>query len=145
MASKTASARPVVWQGADYPRIPPGEYQAICIGWQGPEWIRRYRRWSLRVEFCLIAEGQCVSAFYNMGSNKRGADTRPRSRFYALWCLANGERPRKGQQMDWDVLTESGLLYTVRVADVVRDENDDTKPDALVYSAVVDVLRVERK
>jgi hypothetical protein len=145
LASKPQNSPALVWQGADYPRVPPGDYQAVCTGWQGPEWIKRYRRWSFRAEFCLLSEGECVSAFFNMGNNKRGAHVGRRSRFYAFWCLANGEPPRKGQQMAWEVLTDDGLLYWVRVADKVQDEKDETKPDALVYSAVTEVLRVERK
>src|SRR5579883_3407483 len=89
----------LAWQGANYPRVAPGNYEAVCVGWQGPDWVRRYHRWSLRLEFCLLSEGECVSGFFNMGSSKRKFEIGPRSRFRRVWTLANGEMPRKGQQM----------------------------------------------
>lgn len=97
------------------------------------------------MEFCLLSEDLCVSAFFNMGGNKRHCDIGRRSRFYAVWCLANGEPPRKGQQMALETFTDEGLLYLVRVADAVKDAKDEAKPAALIYSRVTEVLGVERK
>jgi hypothetical protein len=128
----------------DLPRVPPGDYQAVCTGWQGPEWVRAFRRWSLRLEFSLFSEDCHVSAFLNMGADSAGPRVGRRSRFYALWCQANGETPRKGQQMVLGTFTEPGLLYLVRVADSVKDGKDEQKPDALVYSRVTEVLKIER-
>ena len=146
MAKPKSDGRLVfVWQGADYPLVPAGDYQAVCTGWQGPVWVRRYRRWSLRLEFTLFSDGQCVSAFFNLGNSKRGIHIGRRSRFYRAWCLANGEPPRKGQQMALETFLDEGLLYWVRVADAKTDENDEAKPDAMIYSRVTDLLRVERK
>lgn len=135
----------LVWQGADLPRVAPGDYEAVCTGWQGPEWLRTYHRWSIRLEFSLLSEGQSVSAFFNLdGSEKAPLPPGRRSRFYAVWCLANGEAPRRGQEMALGVFTEAGLLYLVRVADAVKDGKNEIKPDALVYSRVTEVLRVTR-
>ncbi|MGH7870121.1 MAG: hypothetical protein ACREP9_21395 [Candidatus Dormibacteraceae bacterium] len=144
MAKETSGSPGLIWRGADLPRIAPGDYQAVCTSWQGPEWVKAYRRWSLRVEFCLLSEDQCVSAFFNMGNDRRGPDIGRRSRFYAVWSLANGEPPRKGQQMALEVLTDEGLTYLVRVADALKDGKDEIKPDVLVYSRVTEVLKVER-
>jgi hypothetical protein len=47
--------------------------------------------------------------------------------------------------MTLETFTEEGLLYTVRVADAAKDEQATEKPDALVYSRITDVLRIERK
>lgn len=144
MASNTRDSPGLTWQGVDLPRVSPGDYQAVCIGWQGPEWVRAFRRWSLRLEFSLMTDGTLVSAFYNLGNNPQNPDISRRSRLYAAWCMANGEAPRKGQQMRWETFTEAGLLYLVRVADCLKDGKDAAKPDALVYSRVTDVLKVER-
>jgi hypothetical protein len=59
--------------------------------------------------------------------------------------MAHGEPPRKGQRMTLDTFTEPGLIYTVRVANSIKDEKGGQKPGALVYSRITDVLRVERK
>jgi hypothetical protein len=45
--------------------------------------------------------------------------------------------------MTLETFTEEGLLYTVRVADALKDGKDEAKPDALVYSRVTEVLKVE--
>lgn len=144
MASKDGDG--LVWLGADIPRIPPGNYQAVCIGWQGPEWCRAFHRWSLRLEFALVEDGTAISQFFNMGADpvKPHMPGR-RSRFYAAWCLANGEPPRKGQTMNFDTFTGEGLLYLVHVEDAANDGKGELKPDALVYSRVTQILRVERR
>jgi hypothetical protein len=144
MASEAKDSPGLTWQGIDLPRVSPGDYQAVCVGWQGPEWVRAFRRWSLRLEFSLLTDGTLVSAFYNMGSDATKPHIGRRSRFYAVWSQANGETPRKGQTMTLEAFTEAGLLYTVRVADAVKDGKDTAKPEALVYSRVTDILKIER-
>lgn len=144
MASEAKDSPGLTWQGVDLPRISPGDYQAVCVRWQGPEWVRTFRRWSIRLEFSLFAENTSVSAFLNMGSNPTGPHIGRRSRFYAVWSMANGEAPRKGQRMTWETFTEAGLVYLVRVADAVKDGKDELKPDSLVYSRVTEILKVER-
>jgi hypothetical protein len=135
----------LVWEGINLPRVAPGIYQAVCVAWQGPQWVRAFQRWCLRLEFSLLGDGTLVSRFYNLGNDKTRKSHGRRSLFYAVWCLANGEPPRKGQKMTLDTFTEAGLIYTVRVANSTKDEKGGHKPDALVYSRVTDVLRIERR
>jgi hypothetical protein len=116
----------------------------VCIGWQGPEWVRAFRRWSLRLEFSLLAERIAVSVFYNFGDDPAKPHIGRRSRFYAVWSQANGEAPRKGQQMTLETFTDPSLLYLVRVADCLKDGKDADKPDALIYSRVTEILKIER-
>jgi hypothetical protein len=134
----------MVWEGVELPRVSPGEYQATCTGWQGPEFVRAFQRWSLRLEFALLDDGTRVSAFYNLGSDPARPRPGRRSRFYAAWSQANGEPPCKGQRMTPETFTEPGLFYTLQVADAVKDESQKRKPDALVYSRVVNILRIDR-
>ena len=144
--SKTCSRTAgLVWEGVDLPRISPGEYRAACVGWQGPEFVRAFQRWSIRLEFALLDDGTLVSAFYNLGSDPSRPRAGRRSRYYAVWSQANGEPPYKRQEMAPETFTEPGLLYTLQVADAVTDEVQKRKPDALVYSRVVNILRVERR
>jgi len=135
----------LTWEGGDLPRIPPGNYQAICIGWQGPTWVQMFRKWKLRLEFRLLAEDVCVSAFYNMGENKNKVRIGRRSSFYAAWTLVNGEIPQKRQKMTLETFRDPSLLYWVRVADATKDKDRAAKPDALIYSKVVKILSVDRK
>lgn len=134
-----------VWDGDKYARIPPGIYQGICTGWQGPDWVIPFQRWSLRLNFALLDGETEVSAFLNMGNDPKQKSYGTRSKFYAAWCCANGERPRKGQRLRYDTFAEPGLLYTLRVADAIKDERQADKPDALVYSKVVDIVGVDRR
>jgi hypothetical protein len=142
MASGSKDGPSLRWEGADLPRVSPGDYQAVCVGWQGPEWVLEYRRWSLRLEFSLLAEGIPVSAFFNFGSDSTEPHPQGRrSKFYRAWCIANGEAPRKGQQVTLSTFTEAGLLYLVRMADCLKDGKGADKPDALVYSRVTEIRR----
>lgn len=131
------------WQGADYPVIEPGNYQAVFTKWHGPQWVFSFRRWSLRLEFSLLSEGIIVSAFFNMGGNDQPHIGR-RSRFFQVWCMANGDMPRKGQRMCFETFAEPGLIYWVRVDYALKDAQNEQKPDAMVYSRVTHVLKVDR-
>jgi len=143
--SESKQSLELTWEGADLPRVAPGDYQAVCVGWQGPEWVRAYQRWSIRLEFSLLADGTAVSAFYNLGNDRKLNAPGRRSRFYSVWSQANGEPPRKGQKVTLETFKEEGLLYTVRVGYSTKDEKQAEKPDALVYSRITDVLKIERK
>jgi hypothetical protein len=144
MANEAKDTPGLTWHGIDLPRVSPGNYQAVCIGWQGPEWVRAFRRWSLRLEFSLMDDGTLISAFFNMGSDENEPHIGRRSRFYAAWSLANGDAPRKGQKMTPEVFTEPGLLYSIHVADATKNEKNAAKPEALIYSRVTDILRIDR-
>ncbi len=131
MAKQANSVVSLTWEGADLPRVTSGDYQAVCLAWQGPEFVRAYRRWSIRLEFGLLGDGSCVSAFFNLGNDLAKPHIGRRSRLYKVWCLANGEAPRKGQQMTPETFTEPGLQYTLRIEDSTRDEKQNEKPEAL--------------
>ena|SRR5450631_1124681 len=49
MAKGAEGGPSLMWEGADLPRVAPGDYQAACVAWQGPELVRAYRRWSIRL------------------------------------------------------------------------------------------------
>lgn len=134
----------LVWDGADLPRVNPGEYLATFAGSQGPEWCRQYRRWSLRLEFVLLDSGQCVSAFFNFGNDPEGPRIGRKSRYFSVWAQANGELPRKGQQMGMETFRE-GQIYTVRVEDAGKLGTGENKTDAEIYSRVTEILKVERR
>ncbi len=46
--------------------------------------------------------------------------------------------------MRLETFLEPGLIYLVRVQDAIKDSKDELKPDALIYSRVTEILKVER-
>jgi hypothetical protein len=144
----------LTWQGSDLVRIPPGDYQAICLAWQGPEWVRAFHCWKLRLDFSLLAEDVSISAFFNLGEDEAKARVGKRSNFFAAWSIANGALPRRGESMTYEVFTDPSLLFLVRVADaswtwsanpLTKERIKVMKPDALIYSRVLKILRVDRR
>jgi hypothetical protein len=120
-----------------------GVYTVTAVRYQGPEWLRSYRRWSVRLEFALVYEPVSVSAFFNLGDDPNGYRVGRQSRFYKAWVIANGEHPRKGQRMDLDVFLE-GQFFQVVVADSGKDAERKNKNPAEVYSIVTQILSAER-
>ena len=119
----------------------PGAYEAVCVGWIGPDYLFAFQRYSLALRFRLLGEDEEVCLFLNMGQSgppKRG------SNFFKVWTMANGELPRKGQEMELEIFTEPGLIYTVQVEDAEKDGDGKQKHDALIYSRVTRVLGVNR-
>jgi hypothetical protein len=141
--NKSAPAIPaIVWQGADYPRIKPGMYQVRGTKVQGPEWVRKYQRWSLRIEFALVSEPGNVSAFFNLGSNPDEPRIGRQSKYWKDWVLANEDAPRKGQQMDPQVFLE-GQFFIVTIDDGNKDSEGKPKADGEVYSRITKFHTVE--
>ena len=144
----TASEKPrppaLVWQGADRPRIAPGEYTARCTSYQGPEWLRTFGRWGLRLEFTLDPDEQIVSAFYSFGEDRNAPKISPRTKYYRDWVRANGGPPKHGQEMHPEIFVSGELAFTVHVSDALKDGENRIKDDALVYSRIDKILEVQR-
>jgi hypothetical protein len=98
MAKNEARPPTLVWNGANYARVPEGRYQAIAVRHQGPDWIRSFARWSLLVEFELLAESKRVCAFYNFGNERDAPKIGRRGNYFKAWTLANGEMPTQGAE-----------------------------------------------
>jgi len=106
--------------------------------------VKRYRRWSIRLEFSLLDEAIEVSAFFNLGANPDEPFIGRRSRYFEAWSQTNGGPPKNGQRMTPATFIDPTLLYTVRVEDATKDSDEQEKPDALVYSRVTKILKVEQ-
>ena len=144
MTSEKQVPPALVWQGADMPRIAPGEYTARCTGYQGPEWVREFGRWGLRLSFVLDPDEQTVSAFYSLGENRHAYKFGSRSKFYKDWVRANGGQPKRGQEMSPEVFVNPAIWYTVHVGDAAKDGEGKVKDDALIYSRIDRILEVRR-
>jgi hypothetical protein len=144
MANEPQNIPALVWTGAERPRIPPGEYTGRCTGFQGPQWVREFGRWGLRLDFVLDPEEQAVSAFYSLGEDRNAFKIGTRSKYFKDWARANGGPPKHGQKMNPGVLVNPEIGYTVRVGDATKDSEGKVKDDALVYSRIDRILAVKR-
>ena len=144
MTTEKQAPPALVWQGPELPRVPPGEYPARCVGYQGPEWVRAFGRWGLRLNFVLVPEEQGVSAFYSLGESRKAFKFGTRSKYFKDWVRANGDPPRHGQEMSPAVLVNPEIGYIVRVGDAVKDSEGAVKDEALVYSRIDKIIEVKR-
>jgi hypothetical protein len=78
-----------VWDGVPFARVRPGIYDAVGVNVQGPDFVRRYQRWSVRIGFQLLAEEVEVSAYFNFGRGETPRFLRA-GRFVEAWTIANG-------------------------------------------------------
>lgn len=144
MPSEERTTPALVWEGAERLRISSGEYTARCVGFQGPEWIRAFRRWGLRLDFVLDPDEQTLSVFYSFGEDRKAPKIGARSKYFKDWVRANGGPPKRGQAMSPSDLVNAEIAYTVCVSDSVKDEEGKMKDEALVYSRIERIVAVER-
>lgn len=123
-----------VWEGAEYPQKIVGERLVLGVEIQGPEWLHRHRRWSIRIGFRLSDEPVTVSLFLNMGDDP----TRPRagrqSNYYKAYSLANGGPPKRGEPMFPEVFL--GKWFIAVVEECRKDSEGNAKSEDQVYSRV---------
>ena len=130
----------MVWRGPDYPLLESGTYVVRAVKVQGPEWVRSFCRWSLRIEFALTTEPGFISAFFNFGNDKTAKRIGRQSRYFKAWTVANGELPKRGELMSPDAFL-NGQFFEVLVEKCDRDSAGNAKPEAEVYSRVTKILR----
>lgn len=137
------SVTPPVWGKDPYPRVHPGRYLVRVVGWQGPEWVRSLRRWSLRLECALVDEPVSLSVFFNFGGTPEHLGTPGRlSKYYRHWVMANREPPRKHQPMDWAIFVDK--WFTAEVEDASKDGSGREKCEADIYSRISQFIRLEQ-
>jgi len=141
---KAAATQVIVWDGIEYQRIRSGRYAAVAVRIQGPEWVRRYRRWSLLIEFELLGDSKAtrVCAFFNLGNDPSGPKPGRQSRYFRAWSIANGEQPKSGRPMDPNIFRD-GQVYTIEVEESRKDSEENDKPEVEVYSKVTKIIAVE--
>lgn len=142
--TEPSAAPQIIWKGSERPRIPPNVYTARCTGYQGPEWIREFGRWGLRLEFVLDPDDHRVSAFYSFGEDRDTPKIGTRSKYFKDWTRANGGPPKHGQTMSPEAFVNPDLVFTVQVSDAVKDAENTVKDGALVYSRISKILEVKR-
>jgi hypothetical protein len=129
-----------VWNGKEYQRHDQCERLIQVCEIQGPEWVRRYSRWSIRLGCRLTDEPGEVSYFINMGNNREGPRVGRHSNYYKAWTLANSGPPRKGEPMDPRIFLDK--FFRARIADCSKDSDDRDKPKGEVYSHITELLEL---
>ena len=144
MAKRNGDAGSIpAWDGPDYPHIVPGRYSGVAVRYQGPEWLFSYRRWSLMIEFELLGESEQVRvcAFFNLGNDRNQTSAKRHSRYFRAWSMANGELPRKGQEMLPEIFSE-GQVFLLEVEDCENDSQWRQKSDSETYSRVKEIVSI---
>lgn len=132
----------LTWTGPSYPHIPAGRYSAVGVRALGPQWLKRYRRWSLLIEFRLLAEPVQIACFYNLGENPDECQIKRGSNYFRDWTIAVGGLPEKGQAMTPEAFL-AGQVYLVEVVDSKSESKERTKSDEEMYSRIKQILRVD--
>jgi hypothetical protein len=116
-----------IWDGKEYPRLDPAIYLIRVQSIQGPQWLRCFSRWSVRLECHLMHELGEVRGFFNLGNNPSGQHVGRASRYWRAWTLANEAPPRKGEQMAPHVFLDK--MFRVQVEDSRKDSEGGVKTD----------------
>ena len=136
---RSQTPQPPVWDGPEYRVYPSGIYDVRVNDLQGPQWLKNYQRWSLRVECNFLTEKGDVSGFLNLGGDpERPGRPGRQSNFFKVWCMANGGPPRRGQTMDWNDLL--GKFFRVRIETAAKNGKGQSLSPAERYSKVVEFL-----
>jgi len=140
-----AAKRPVappVWDKDPYPVTEDGMLLVRVVAVQGPEWIRNFQRWSVRLECAGVFEAVSLSLFLNLGGNQAGPSVPGRqSKFYQHWSMANGGPPKKGQAMSFEVFLDR--FFMAKVERATKDSKGEAKSEDEVYSRISHFVRRE--
>jgi hypothetical protein len=137
LATSKAYAPTLVWEGVEYPRMEPGRYLVRGLKVQGPEWVRAFSRWSIRIEFATVHEPGGVSAFFNLGSDRLKQYIGRQSKYFQAWTLANGGLPRKGEQMSPESESEVECFRRAKRIAEARDVSESVRCVFLLFPGFV--------
>jgi len=119
-----------------YPRIEPGEYQAVCHRIDTGTTFGNRR--------CLYFRFRLFGGKYDgedlfMVCLLYSAPIPRRSKYYNQWSIAKGRPPIKGERLSREVF--KGKLFKVLVRDTLRKfSNNKTMPSQFQYSVVDSIL-----
>jgi hypothetical protein len=109
---------------------------------QGPEWVRAFQRWSLRIGCAGLHDAVSLSLFLNLAGDRDAPSVPGRqSKFYKHWTMANGAQPRKGQVMDLSIFMDKYFMAEVEQA--TKDAKGEEKGEGEIYSRIVRFIRRE--
>ena len=127
-----------VWNGPEYAFYPPGIYDVRCNKIQGPEWVKAYQRWALRLECNFLTEEGTVSGFLNLGNNRNRPQSGRHSNYFKVWCKANVGLPKRGQVMEPSIFV--GKFFRVRIETATKNSKGECLSEGERYSKIVEFL-----
>lgn len=123
------------------PRIPEGEYDAICIG------IETGRSWGgdmdIYIKFRIVdINFDGYELFMACSYSKQKMSTR--TKYYEQWVLVTARHPSKQDRLNPEIFLNK--MYVVKVRDTAPKYSDGTpKPDIFKYSVVDRIIKLQRK
>ena len=133
---------PPVWKSDPYALLEDGAMLVRVVELQGPEWVRAFQRWSLRIGCAGVDEPVDLSLFLNLAGDKAAPAVPGRqSKFYKHWTMANGEAPKNGQAMNWEVFLDK--YFMAEVEQVAKDAKGQAKGEGETYSRISHFIRRE--
>lgn len=128
------SAVPIA--GKAYPRVPEGEYEAVCYD------VRKGKSWGGRediyVMFRLMSGPHDGEELFMACTFHTKTELTPRHKYYQQWSIAAGRRPGKRERMVFGVF--KNRLFRISVRDVTKDSSGKLAPDVLRYSVVDSII-----
>lgn len=121
------------------PLIPPGEYEAQCIGFKEFRQFGGLKKIALNWDFTISGkEGVQLPQYFNMEHKT----FKENSFYYEAWVLANNcVRPRRRTRSYMPPEVFVNIIGTVIVSTVIpKFENGKPKPEVLHYSKVQRLL-----
>jgi hypothetical protein len=124
---------------AAYPRIAPGEYEAVLARVHEAE---QWGRWTWISWMRIVSPGEAYGVEVPFYLPRKPAEARPRRAWAitAAWIAATGRRPPKNLARLHPRSFLGERVLVVRVADVERDYTGAAVPEAARYSRVRAVL-----
>ena len=122
------------------PRIPPGEYDAICYKTEtGRSWGGRT---DIYILFRIIGGSQDGTELFMACTYHVKREMTLRFKYYQQWTLANGTPPKKGERLSRKIFLNK--KYRVLVRDTKR-RHSNGKPvaDFLQYSVVDSIIETQ--
>ncbi len=125
--------------GDQYPRIEPGEYQAVC--YKAQYGISYGGQKKLYLRFRLV-EGRFEGTELFMVCCRPKDKLTPKYKLHKQWCLALGRQPSKGERFNKNIF--KNRLYSVLVRDTERKHrNGRPYPDYMQYSVIDSILEAQ--
>lgn len=122
------------------PRIPPGEYDAICYKTEtGRSWGGRT---DIYILFRIIGGSQDGTELFMVCTYHPKRKLSQRYKYYQQWTLAKGAPPKKGERLSPKVFCHK--MYRILVRDTGRrHSNGQPMADCLQYSVVDSIIETQ--
>jgi len=126
--------------GQSRPRIPPGEYDAICYKTEtGKSWGGRT---DIYIRFRIIGGSQDGRELFMACTYHAKRRLSPRHKYYQQWALAKGRPPAKGERLSQKIFSNKMYRVSVRYTQR-RHSNGKLMPNFLQYSVVDSIIETQ--